>query len=109
MYLSNQIDYNDENYFIINAVYKNKLTVRYDIDGNFSDDFFRKEQILEGQTVSSPIFKMNVKCKVDGYLFAGWYVEGDETQEVVDLETYKITQDTTLVAKFISAEGKSNG
>ena len=109
VYLSNQIDYNDENYFIINAVYKNKLTVRYDIDGNFSDDFFRKEQVLEGQTVSSPIFKMNVKCKVDGYLFAGWYVESDEKQEVVDLETYKITQDTTLVAKFISAEGKNNG
>ena len=35
-----------------------------------------------------------------GYRFVGWYNQDDETQTIIDLSTYKFTDNTTLVAKF---------
>lgn len=38
------------------------------------------------------------------YSFEGFYVKGDDTKTIVDLSTYKITEDTTFVAAYSSSE-----
>lgn len=40
------------------------------------------------------------------YTFIGWMVQGDENQTIIDLSTYKFTNDTVLVAVFMDSEGK---
>ncbi len=36
----------------------------------------------------------------NSYHFVGWYVEGDDDQTIIDLETYTFNEDTTLIASF---------
>lgn len=99
-----KVDWDNPDSFVLNPVFKKELTVKYSVDTNYTDAFFRNETVLEGNCVVSSSNKIHVNCKVDGYEFAGWYVQGDETKTVIDLETYVITENTTLVAKFVPVE-----
>lgn len=87
--------------FIVNPVFKKEFTVKYEVNSNYSNSFFRNEIVLDGNYISSVFNKVNVNCKVSGYKFVGWYIKGDETQTVIDLEMYPITKDIIFVAKFV--------
>ena len=65
-----------------------------------ADDFYRNESVLEGYAVNAPLIKNNLTCKVEGYEFKGWYVLGDSDKTLIDLETYAIQSNITLVALF---------
>lgn len=95
-----EVEWDNPDFFVIEAVFLEIYTVKYDIDSSFSDDFYRNESVLEGYTVNAPLIKNNLKCKVEGYEFKGWYVQGDPNETLIDLETYKIYGDVTLVAVF---------
>ena len=94
------VEWNNSDFFVIEAVFLEVYTVKYSIDSNFSDDFYRSESVLEGYGVNAPIIKNNISCKIEGYEFKGWYVQGDETHQLIDLELYKIYDNITLVALF---------
>ena len=61
--------------------------------------------LREGETHAAyagetpPTLPDNVEENIS-YTFVGWYLEGDETETVIDLATYIIETDTNLVAKY---------
>ena len=57
-------------------------------------------KVFSKVTPLMPLIKNNLTCKVEGYEFKGWYVQGDPNETLIDLETYKIYGDVTLVAVF---------
>lgn len=91
----------DSNYFTIHAVYKKLLTVKYSINTAYSASVIRNDSVIEGNGLDS---NRTVVAKT-GYTFKGWFVQGDEGRIVIDLSTYKFTEDTVLVAVFTSSEG----
>ena len=95
-----EVEWDNPDFFVIEAVFLEIYTVKYDIDSSFSDDFYRNESVLEGYTVNAPLIKNNLTCKVEGYEFKGWYVQGDSDKTLIDLETYAIQGNITLVALF---------
>lgn len=101
------VDRSNSELFVINAVFKKEFTVKFSVDAAYSDAFFRNEIVLDGNTVTGQANKMRVTCKVSGYRFAGWYVQGDESKTVIDLATYPVTADVTLVAKFVPTESEA--
>lgn len=91
----------DSNYFTIHAVYKKMLTVKYSIHTAYSASVIRNDSVIEGNGLES---NRTVVAKT-GYTFKGWFVQGDEGRTVIDLSTYKFTEDTVLVAVFTDSEG----
>lgn len=91
----------DSNYFTIHAVYKKLLTVKYSIHTAYSASVIRNDSVIEGNGLES---NRTVVAKT-GYTFKGWFVQGDEGRTVIDLSTYKFTEDTVLVAVFTDSEG----
>lgn len=91
----------DSDYFTINAVYKKLLTVKYSINTEYSASVIRNESVIEGNGLDS---NRTVVAKT-GYTFKGWFVQGDESKTIIDLSTYKFTEDTALVAVFTDSEG----
>ena len=99
IYLNEVTD--DSDYFTINAVYKKMLTVKYSINTAYSASVIRNESVIEGNGLES---NRTVVAKT-GYTFKGWFVQGDESKTIIDLSTYKFTEDTVLVAVFTGSEG----
>lgn len=99
IYLNEVTD--DSDYFTINAVYKKMLTVKYSINATYSASVIRNDSVIEGNGLDS---NRTVVAKT-GYTFKGWFVQGDEGRTVIDLSTYKFTEDTVLVAVFTDSEG----
>lgn len=99
IYLNEVAD--DSDYFTINAVYKKKLTVKYSIHTAYSASVIGNDSVIEGNGLES---NRTVVAKT-GYTFKGWFVQGDEDRTVIDLSTYKFTEDTVLVAVFTDSEG----
>lgn len=95
-----EIEWDNPDYFIIEAAFLQGYTVKYSIDSNYSDDFYRNETVLEGNHVNSPILKSSLSCKIDNYEFKGWYLYGDESKTIIDLELYEVYENITLVALF---------
>lgn len=91
----------DSNYFTIHAVYKKLLTVKYSIHTAYSASVIRNDSVIEGNGLES---NRTVVAKT-GYTFKGWFVQGDEGRTIIDLSTYKFTEDTVLVAVFTDSEG----
>lgn len=91
----------DSNYFMIHAVYKKLLTVKYSIHTAYSASVIRNDSVIEGNGLES---NRTVVAKT-GYTFKGWFIQGDEGRTVIDLSTYKFTEDTVLVAVFTDSEG----
>ena len=42
------------------------------------------------------------------YVFDGWYLEGDETETLIDLATFTFSEDTTLVAHYEAREASNS-
>ena len=99
IYLNEVAD--DSDYFTINAVYKKMLTVKYSINATYSASVIRNDSVIEGNGLDS---NRTVVAKT-GYTFKGWFVHGDESKTIIDLSTYKFTEDTVLVAVFTDSEG----
>ena len=99
IYLNEVTD--DSDYFTINAVYKKMLTVKYSINATYSASVIRNDSVIEGNGLDS---NRTVVAKT-GYTFKGWFVQGDESKTIIDLSTYKFTEDTVLVAVFTDSEG----
>lgn len=99
IYLNEVTD--DSDYFTINAVYKKMLTVKYSINATYSASVIRNDSVIEGNGLDS---NRTVVAKT-GYTFKGWFVHGDESKTIIDLSTYKFTEDTVLVAVFTDGEG----
>ena len=99
IYLNEVAD--DSDYFTINAVYKKMLTVKYSINATYSASVIRNDSVIEGNGLDS---NRTVVAKT-GYTFKGWFVQGDESKTIIDLSTYKFTEDTVLVAVFTDSEG----
>ncbi len=91
----------DSNYFTIHAVYKKLLTVKYSIHTAYSASVIRNDFVIEGNGLES---NRTVVAKT-GYTFKGWFIQGDDGRTVIDLSTYKFTEDTVLVAVFTDSEG----
>lgn len=91
----------DSNYFTIHAVYKKLLTVKYSIHTAYSASVIRNDYVIEGNGLES---NRTVVAKT-GYTFKGWFIQGDDGRTVIDLSTYKFTEDTVLVAVFTDSEG----
>ena len=91
----------DSNYFTIHAVYKKLLTVKYSIHTAYSASVIRNDSVIEGNGLES---NRTVVAKT-GYTFKGWFIQSDEGRTVIDLSTYKFTEDTVLVAVFTDSEG----
>lgn len=91
----------DSDYFTIHAVYKKLLTVKYSINATYSASVIRNDSVIEGNGLDS---NRTVVAKT-GYMFKGWFVQGDESKTIIDLSTYKFTEDTVLVAVFTGSEG----
>ena len=91
----------DSGYFTIHAVYKKLLTVKYSINATYSASVIRNDSVIEGNGLDS---NRTVVAK-PGYKFTGWFVQGDESKTIIDLSTYKFTEDTVLVAVFTDSEG----
>lgn len=95
-YRLDDIDGVSSDYFNIKAVFKKEFTVKFEIDSAYSNTVIRNETVVDGNTISTnrtPVAK-------DGYRFVGWYVKGDAEQTIIDLETYIVSGDITLVAVF---------
>ena len=99
IYLNEVSDGSD--YFTIHAVYKKLLTVKYSINATYSASVIRNDSVIEGNGLDS---NRTVVAKT-GYTFKGWFVQGDESKTIIDLSTYKFTEDTVLVAVFTDSEG----
>ena len=99
IYLNEVSDGSD--YFTIHAVYKKLLTVKYSINATYSASVIRNDSVIEGNGLDS---NRTVVAKT-GYTFKGWFVQGDESKTIIDLSTYKCTEDTVLVAVFTDSEG----
>ena len=99
IYLNEVSDGSD--YFTIHAVYKKLLTVKYSINATYSASVIRNDSVIEGNGLDS---NRTVVAKT-GYTFKGWFVQGDESKTIIDLSTYKFTEDTVLVAVFTVGEG----
>ena len=99
IYLNEVSDGSD--YFTIHAVYKKLLTVKYSINTAYSASVIRNDSVIEGNGLDS---NRTVVAKT-GYTFKGWFVQGDESKTIIDLSTYKFTEDTVLVAVFTGSEG----
>lgn len=93
-------EYANEEYFIITAVFTKQYTVKFSISEEYSDDYLLNVAVLEGETIANASSKSNVSCKAEGYEFKGWYVLGDETCTLVDLTTYRVTENVTFAALF---------
>ena len=93
--------FDDSNYFTIHAVYKKMLAVKYSIHTAYSASVIRNDSVIEGNGLES---NRTVVAKT-GYTFKGWFVQGDDGRTVIDLSTYKFTEDTVLVAVFTDSEG----
>jgi len=84
----------------LKAVFRIRYRAYFSVDSNMSDNRFYSALVTDGYSLANTNAFMNVNCKADGYEFVGWYVQGDETQTVVNLATYIVTEATTFVAKF---------
>jgi len=94
----------DSNECTVKAVFKRYYKVTYSVNYDYCSKSFGVENVYEGETVSDVEAKTSLTCKVDGYEFKGWYVKGDESKTLVDLSTYVVTGDVTLVALFAPVE-----
>lgn len=94
----------------ITAVFSDQYTVKYDMNTSYTDEtgdhlytteFFGSETVLSNNPyIADPESKMKVSCNREGYEFKGWYVQGDESQTLVDLSKYEVTGNVTFVALF---------
>lgn len=91
----------ESDFFTINAVYKKMFTVKYSINTAYSASVIRNETVTEGSGLDSD---RTVVAK-NGYAFVGWFVQGDESRTIIDLSSYKFSNDTVLVAVFTDGEG----
>ena len=101
-------DISEEN-LTIYAVFENVYTVSFDTNATYTENgrsdyytssTFRSEQVTDGDTIADPESKQNLNCSREGYEFKGWYVQGDESQTLVDLSEYEVTGNVTFVALF---------
>lgn len=81
---------------ILYSVFRKQFTVKYSIDSVFSNTVIRNDTVIECFGWES---NRTVVAK-DGCRFIGWYNQDNETQTIIDISTYKFTDNTTLVAKF---------
>lgn len=81
----------------LKARIKQKFTIKYEIDSNYSDTFYINELIVEGEKL---IYRDCV-CKKPGYQFVGWFIKGDALETLIDFNSYLVTGNLTIVAKFI--------
>ena len=85
-----------ENILLIPLFEVNSYKIKYTIDGEvFSEELLKYGSKIEVKQVPEKT----------GYTFKGWFVQGDEGRTVIDLSTYKFTEDTVLVAVFTDSEG----
>lgn len=88
---------------VIVANIKRYYTVRFEVNGYYTNYTFwpNNKTVFDGTTLTDGAELMtSVPCYVEGYEFKGWYVQGDETNTMIDLETYIIHGDVTFVALF---------
>ena len=101
-YYPDELDTKD---IVVTAIVKKPQYVTYIVDYEYSFDSFDQEKIYYGEGISEELEnKLAVESKVDGYEFAGWYIQGDSEQTLIDIEAYVVTDDITLVAKFVPVE-----
>lgn len=79
------------------AVYREILRVTFVIDQTYSNSYFGIIKVQEGDAVPESYRMPTAK---DGYIFVGWYVQGDETQTILDLDSFTFSESVTLIAKF---------
>lgn len=92
---------------VFTAIVKKPQYVNFIVDHEYSFDSFGQEKVYYGESVKEELeSKLNVESKSEGYKFAGWYIQGDTEQNLIDLESYAVTDNVTLVAKFVSAEDR---
>jgi uncharacterized repeat protein (TIGR02543 family) len=84
----------------LTAVFRIQYRAYFSVDPSMSDNRFYSALVTDGYSLTNTITFMNVTCKANGYEFVGWYVQDDETQTVVNLATYIVTETTTFTAKF---------
>lgn len=90
-----------EDFFTVTAVYRKMLTVRYHINTAYSRSVIKNDAVMEGYGLESN----RVALATEGYSFAGWFVQGDTGRTIIDLSSYRFTEDTVLVALFTDSEG----
>lgn len=73
----------------------------------------------DGNTLSSLAVKENRGISYDGeyparptkdgisYFFDGWYIEGDESQTLVDISKYVVTKDVTFIAHYLEGSNEA--
>lgn len=96
-----KVNFDDLDSMKVTPNFKKEFTVKYIVDSSLSNAFFRNEIVLDGETIASVANKLDVSSKLDGYAFVGWYIYGDTTETLVDIETYVITENISFVAKFL--------
>ena len=70
--------------------------VKFEVEGTVIDS----GDVEEGKTATAPADPTKADNDTHTYTFAGWTVESGDSQEKVDVTTYKITKDTTFKASF---------
>lgn len=90
-----------EGYYTITAVFKKQYTVKFRINENYSDTVLRDVTVIDGNKLTSN----KTAVAHTGFQFVGWYVQGDESKTIVDLSTFVVTENVTLVALFIDSDG----
>jgi len=81
----------------LTAVFVPVTTEKFDVVFKVDGAEVHSEEVTDGGYASGPATEPE---DTDEKYFAGWIVEGDTTETVVDLTTYAITEDTTFVAFF---------
>ena len=77
---------------------KEQFTVTFK---NYDGSVVSTSLVKEGETVTfTGVEPSRSADETYAYSFAGWYLEGDETQTKVDLSSLKVVSNTVLVAKY---------
>ena len=77
-------------------------TVTHAVTFMNGEDTWATQNVEDGQYAVAP-----TSPSKEGFAFLGWYVQGDESQAVVDLTKTTITKDTTFVAKYTATTTKT--
>ena len=81
----------------LHAVFVPVTAEKFDVVFKVDGTEVHTEEVTDGGYAAGPATEPE---DTDEKYFAGWIVEGDTTETVVDLTTYAITEDTTFVAFF---------
>lgn len=80
----------------IELIYAREVIVQYEINSTISNDYFANDILYDGDKI--PLKEL--KFVDPNYEFLGWYVKDDPTESLIDLNTYIVHSDITLIAKF---------